>query len=175
MKKIFSFLLVVCLIFVDAKINAQQTYHRCSSAEHLNLQLAADPQLAQRMHDIEQQTQDFVANGNMDSRAVVTIPVVVHVLYANSTQNISDALIQAQINQLNADFARLNTDAGNTPAAFAGLAANTNVQFCLAQRDPSGNATTGIVRKSTTVTSFSTNDAVKLSSSGGDKDRKSVV
>ncbi|MES2622504.1 MAG: M43 family zinc metalloprotease, partial [Bacteroidota bacterium] len=75
--------------------------------------------------------------------------------------------IHAQINQLNLDFARLNTDAVNTPSAFAGVAANTNIQFCLAVRDPNGVATTGIVRKSTTATSFTYNDAVKSASTGG--------
>ena len=128
-----------------------------------------DPVLEQNMRDIEDYTTEYIANGgNSGSRAVVTIPVVVHVLYNTSAQNISDALIQAQISQLNLDFARLNADASSTPAAFASVAANTNVQFCLAQRDPNGNATTGIVRKTTTVTSFSTNDAVKKTSTGGD-------
>ncbi len=99
---------------------------------------------------------------------MVTIPVVFHVVYNTTAQNISDAKCIAQLNQLNLDFARLNTDAGNTPAAFSGLAANTQVQFCLAQRDPSGNATTGIIHKSTTSTSFSSNDNVKRTANGGD-------
>ncbi|UOQ72750.1 M43 family zinc metalloprotease [Hymenobacter cellulosilyticus] len=51
---------------------------------------------------------------------------------------------------------------------FAGLAANTNVQFVLAKRTPTGAATTGIVRKQTKVSSWSTNDAVKSSKRGGD-------
>ena len=66
---------------------------------------------------------------------------------------------------MNADFARLNSDAGNTPSAFSSLASNTEIQFCLVQRDPSGNATTGILRRSTS--SFSDNDAVKYTSTGG--------
>jgi hypothetical protein len=56
----------------------------------------------------------------------------------------------------------------NTPSVFAALGVNTNIQFCMAQRDPSSNATNGIVRKSTTVNSFSSNDNVKHNSSGGD-------
>jgi len=47
------------------------------------------------------------------------------------------------------------------------LVANVDVQFCLAQRDPNGNASNGIVRKLTTSTSFSTNDNVKRSANGG--------
>jgi hypothetical protein len=167
MKKFFSFLLAACLLSTGTIVNAQQTYHRCFSAEHLQSQLAADPSLAEKMQAIEQQSTEYAQSSHSGSRAVITIPVVVHVVYNTAAQNISDALIQAQINQLNLDFAKLNSDASNVPSAFAGLAANTNVQFCLAQRDPSGNPTTGIVRKATTVTSFSTNDGVKKTSTGG--------
>lgn len=166
MRRSSAFLLALCL-FISGALSAQQNYHRCSSVEYLQQQLQADPGLAARMQQIEQQTQQF-AQHNMGQRAVVTIPVVVHVVYNTAAQNISDAQIIAQINQLNLDYARLNADAGNTPSAFSGLAANTNVQFCLAQRDPNGAATTGIIRKSTTVTSFSTNDAVKKAANGGD-------
>src|SRR5262249_7931658 len=41
------------------------------------------------------------------------------------------------------------------------------VQFELATTDPQGNPTTGIVRKQTTKDSFSDDDGVKASSSGG--------
>ncbi len=168
MKKSFYSILLSALLLPVTFVSAQQQYHRCSSAEYLHQQLLADPGLAARMQAIEEHTQQY-ANSNTDnSRAVITIPVVVHVVYNTAAQNISDALIQAQINQLNLDYARLNSDASNTPSAFAGVAAAPNIQFCLAQRDPSGNASTGIVRKQTTVTSWSTNDAVKKSSSGGD-------
>lgn len=166
-KRLLSFAMAA-LLLCGATVHAQQQYHRCSTMEYLDAQKLADPTLAARMQLIEQHTQQFIQSNEGTVRAVVTIPVVFHVVYNTSAQNISDALINAQIAQLNADFARLNADAGNTPSAFAGLAVNTNIQFCLAQRDPSGNPTTGIVRKSTTVTSWSTNDAVKKSSSGGD-------
>jgi hypothetical protein len=42
------------------------------------------------------------------------------------------------------------------------------IQFCLATKDPNGNATNGIVHKGTSTASFSTNDAIKSSASGGD-------
>ncbi|MBL8001237.1 MAG: T9SS type A sorting domain-containing protein [Flavobacteriales bacterium] len=141
----------------------------CAAMDVLDQQIASDPQRALRLQQIEQFTQQYaVQSPDGSARAVVTIPVVFHVVYRTAAENISDAQIQAQVAQLNADFARLNSDAGNTPSAFTGVAANTQIQFCLAQRDPNGNATNGIVRKSTTVTSWSTNDAVKYTAQGGD-------
>ena len=66
---------------------------------------------------------------------------------------------------MNADFRKLNSDASLVPSAFAGLAADAELEFCLAQRDPNGNATNGITRTYTTTTSFS-GDAVKGSAQG---------
>ena len=80
---------------------AQSTYHRCSSNEVYQNMLRNDEQFAATRDAIEAQTQLFLNNYSANgSEAVITIPVVVHVLYNTSTQNISDARIQAQINQL---------------------------------------------------------------------------
>jgi Pregnancy-associated plasma protein-A/Secretion system C-terminal sorting domain/Fibronectin type III domain len=123
--------------------------------------------MRQEMENIRLQTEQFILNGGAQERTVVTIPVVVHVVYFNSAQNISDAQIATQIAVLNNDFRRLNADAGNTPGVWQGIAADCEVNFCMAQQDPAGNATTGIVRVSTTVNGFSTNDNVKYTSLGG--------
>lgn len=104
---------------------------------------------------------------NRSSSFISVLPVVVHVVYKTNGQNISDAQIQSQIDVLNEDFARQNADTTSTPAAFRPAASATNFRFCLAQTDPFGNPTTGIERRMTTVTSFSTNDDVKTYSSGG--------
>ncbi|MFH0893649.1 MAG: M43 family zinc metalloprotease [Bacteroidota bacterium] len=102
------------------------------------------------------------------SSQTITIPVVVHVIWYNVSQNISDAQVQSQIEVLNEDFGRTNIDTINTPAAFAGLAANTEIQFCLAQTDPNGLPTTGIIHKQTFTSSFSSDNKVKQSLQGGD-------
>lgn len=128
--KKFLLLASCCMLLFSVTTNAQR---KCGAMEHLQQMIADDPDVLQNRNAIEQFTEQFITEGgNNGTRAVVTIPVVVHVVYNTSAQNISDALIFAQIDQLNKDFGRLNSDAGNTPAAFAGLAANTNVQFCLA-------------------------------------------
>jgi hypothetical protein len=98
----------------------------------------------------------------------IIIPVVVHVVYYNSTQNISNAQINSQIQVLNEDFKRLNADSTNTPTAFRSVAGRANVIFKLAAIDPNDNATSGITRTSTTVNGFvqETNN-VKFTATGG--------
>lgn len=99
---------------------------------------------------------------------VITIPVVVHVLYNNSEQNISDQQIKSQIDALNNDYRRRNADAINTPSPFNLVAADTRISFCLAKVDSEGKYTTGIIRKYTKESSFLADDQMKFSSKGGD-------
>jgi hypothetical protein len=142
---------------------AQRT---CQTMDVLAEQQKEDPLLQERMQQIEEFTQNALLN-QMDVNGVITIPVVVHVLYQNATENISDAQIASQIAVLNADFKRLNADANNTPSIFAALAADIEIQFCLASVDPNGNATSGITRKSTKKSTWQLNDDMKKSNRGG--------
>ena len=86
-----------------------------------------------------------------DDLGVITIPVYVHVVYSNSNENISNAQIASQIAVLNDDFRATNNDANQTPSEFAGLVADTEIQFNLVNT----------FRYSNSRTSWGTNDAVK--------------
>ena len=157
-------------VLPNSSAEAAITRRACGTMEALQAQLAADPGQARRMAAIESQTRQLLANPALQrsTAGTVIIPVVVHVLYNTAAQNISDAQVQSQIDVLNEDFRKLNADAANTPALYAGLVADANVQFVLARRTPTGAATNGIIHKLTKVTSWSTNDAMKNSKRGGD-------
>ena len=114
----------------------------CASHEHNEALMASDPMFKFNQQSIEEFTTRFVSlNSNAQTRVVVTIPVVVHVVYKTAAENISDAQIQTQIDVLNADFRKLNADASKVPTAFKALAADCEVQFCLAKRTPTGAVT----------------------------------
>lgn len=129
--------------------------------EVLEMEAQQDPTRLERLNELEKFTQTFKPEEG--EKALITIPVVIHVVYNGSSQNISEAQIQSQIQVLNEDFRRLNSDADNVWSQ----AADSEIEFCLATVDPNGNATNGIIRKSTTVNGFGTNNSVKSSSSGG--------
>lgn len=143
---------------------------RCSVNEHETYLQSINPNRAAERAAFEQQVNTWIQN-NANNPAVqggtITIPVVVHVVWNTAGENISDNQVLSQIQVLNEDFGRTNPDAVNTPAAFQGVAANTDIQYCMATVDPNGNPTTGIERRQTTVTQFSMNDAVKFYSQGG--------
>jgi len=123
----------------------------CGTVEFNELQMQQYPGFRESRQQIEEFTKNYT---HSETRLLVTIPVVVHVVYNTPQQNISDAQILSQITVLNQDFARLNADTNLTPAVWKPIGANTQIQFCLAQRDPNGNPTTGITRTSTSVTAF---------------------
>jgi hypothetical protein len=93
----------------------------------------------------EQKIQNWIANNPNahTKKAVLRIPVVVQIW--ENTSTVPNIRVTQQIDRLNADFRRTNTDAGNTPAVFS--AVDTEIEFCLATVDPNGNATTGIIRR----------------------------
>src|SRR5690349_1369278 len=126
-----KFVLLVAVIHMVA--TSAWSQRNCGTMDHLQMQLQQDPSLAKRMQEIETFTQNYIVNHPSGERTVITVPVVFHVLYNTTSQNITDAKVQAQVQQLNDDYARLNSDAGNTPSAFTSVAANCEVQFCLAQ------------------------------------------
>ena len=137
----------------------------CYSMVNLNRLLNENPDLYKKMYDIEYATRASITgkgkppkggNGGggstpPDDLGVITIPVYVHVVYSNSNENISNAQIASQIAVLNDDFRATNNDANQTPSEFAGLVADTEIQFNLVNT----------FRYSNSRTSWGTNDAVK--------------
>lgn len=163
MARIFSIILLSGLVFSSCYVKAQV---RCSSDEKLRELLLKHPEYAQTRQLIEDQAQEWIANGEKTA-AVITIPVVVHVVYNTSSQNISDEQVRSQIEVLNEDYRKLNVDASNTPTEFQSKAADVEIEFCLASRDPNGNWTTGITRTQTDVANWNGSDLVKSTSDGG--------
>ena len=99
---------------------------------------------------------------------VVRIPVVVHVLWKDAVDNISDEQIATQISVLNQDFRGLNGDIGAVPSVWASLIGDARIEFVLATTDPDGNPTTGIVRRQSQKRVFDTDvDDVKAEATDG--------
>jgi hypothetical protein len=103
-------------------------------------------------------------HSNDNPKQIITIPVVVHIVYANTPQNISDTRVLEQIDVLNACY---NDTAPYAPIPYDTVAADCEIRFCLAQRTPDGDSTDGIERRQTTVSGFAYGTGMKYYSSGG--------
>lgn len=167
MKKIVLSLAIVSLLFscnkqedsittTDGNLAENVGNRGCYSDQHLKNQLAADPTLAQRMEEFELKAAEAIAQGRIVN-GVLEIPVVVNVLYRTTAENISLAQIQSQIDVLNKDFNAQNADYNTANNPYSSVRANVGIRFVLDQ----------VIRKSTTKTSWGTNDAMKKTASGG--------
>ncbi len=134
------------------------TQRHCAAADVLDEQLKADPSLAQRMAEIEDFTQRVMAHPEQFRlvNGVIEIPVVFNVLYRTAAQNVSLAQLQSQIDVLNEDYGGTNADHNLTSTYNTVKAGDIGVRFVL----------DAVNRRSTTKTSWTTNDAMKKSASG---------
>lgn len=157
------FLLVCCcLLLLLPQAGAQRA---CGAHTFLLEASRTDPSLAKPI-----QPRKALLQNNSDAAEeipVIRIPVVVHVVFNNEQQNISEAQIRSQIESLNKDFRKLNADTAFIPAAFRSLATDCRFEFQLATSDPAGRATKGIVRKATSIRAFSIDESIRSSASGG--------
>lgn len=160
---------LLTLLLLQLTVSAQQRV-RCFTEEHKTYLRTKQPKLDEQLRQARAKAEQWAAahpDWRNESGGLMTIPVVVHVVYNTTGQNISDAQVESQIDVLNEDFARLNADTANTPAPFASIAGPTPIRFCLAQRTPDDQPSTGIERRQTGTSSFFDDDAIKAFSSGG--------
>ena len=138
--------------FIHETIGNETKDNHCGTMNRYDSLMKNNPIFRATRNQIDRQAQHFVHNARKESATggIIVIPVVFHVIYNPlvPAQNIADSLIQAQIKQLNDDYRRINSDRSSTPTVFQGLSSDLEIQFCLATRDPNGNATTGITRHS---------------------------
>jgi PKD repeat protein len=116
----------------------------------------------QNMNLAEQKIRNEISSvaSNKNQAAVSNvkiIPVVVHVIHFGGTENISDAQIQSQITILNEDFRKIGGSNGD------GNGVDTEIEFCLAKKDPNGKCTNGIVRVNSTLSNHMTYQRTQLS------------
>lgn len=102
---------------------------------------------------------------NERSDEIYTIPVVVHIIHEGepigSGSNISDEQVLSAIEALNEDFRKLPGTQGDGNGVDVGL------EFCLAVRDPDGNASTGINRVDGSVIPLYADEGINITGTEG--------
>lgn len=98
--------------------------------------------------DVNYRSQD--TNGLIEDYLVV--PVVIHVIHNDGPENLPDNILKSQIEVLNEDFGHYGPYTNDLRGT------DTKIRFCLASRDPQGNASSGIVRIKSTLTEMSSDN-----------------
>ena len=110
-----------------------------------------DSALIREQQAFEKFTADFIQSGELEKSIAANncyvFPVVFHVY--GTTQGgmpVNDSIIIDAVNKLNIDFHGLNSDYNTVHNSFLGIRSYMpDVTFALAQIDPNGDPTTGIV------------------------------
>jgi gliding motility-associated-like protein len=150
MTRFLRFFAIALLFLLPLLPKAQQPTLRCAAQTAMDRYLQS-PAARQLHQQIEQQlVQHRQSNPAQRPNAVVTLPIVVHIVHNNGPENISDAQAIAGVQFLNQAFA-------NTGFYNPADGVDCQIQFCLAKRDPNGNATTGITRNVSPLTNMDMN------------------
>jgi Pregnancy-associated plasma protein-A/Secretion system C-terminal sorting domain len=162
---------VLSILVSHGQLLAQQA---CSSFSYQQQALLNDPSLRNEVSTIEKFIQQKIASRAATTagrpqggNVIIKIPVVVHILYNQPGENISDEKVYSQLRVLNESFRRLNADTIKTPNAFKAIAADCEIEFQLATSDPQRRNTTGIIRKYTPVKIWNADDKMKFSAETG--------
>lgn len=139
----------------------------CATDYYYNQQKLADPTVKQREIEFNEFAEHF--HPSTKRAATIIIPVVFHVFHNGGSENISRAQILDQLRILNLDFRRQNADTNKTRPIFKGVAADCNIEFRLATKDPNGNCSEGIVRMQSNLTDNANNAIKNLSVWPSDK------
>ena len=169
----FSFLrrFFVLTFLVSTSFISLKAQDRCGTVEYNKLILGNTTAQAHedQFENWLSRKLDFKNNQTSQSKeaaTVVQIPLVIHIVHNNEPLgtglNITDDQIQSQVDVINEDFRRLNADRANTPSNFVGVAADVEVEFVMAKRDPEGLATSGILRVAGTQPEWSMSDNISL-------------
>jgi hypothetical protein len=149
----------------------QQRPHLCATMDVHNQLLEENPEdYTNNRKQIERFNSTYLrqtSRAGLRRSGIATIPCVVHILYKDPTQNISDEQVVSQFKVLNQCFRNLDPDAHSIPLAFAPLAADARMEFKLAMRDPDNGPTSPITRTKTKKDGFSDNGDVKFDDRGG--------
>jgi PKD repeat protein len=153
MKRFYT--LAIVALLTSPAVFGQGIDDECATTDYTNRMMQSDPQFELNQQQLERETQQYIANMNVaerDSHPTKVIPMVFHILHDYGVENISKEQIEDQIGRLNEDFRKMADDYANIPDTFRGDHADTKIEFRLAQLDPNGNCTDGIVRQQSNKT-----------------------
>jgi PKD repeat protein len=169
MKKLL--LSATACLSVFATINAQNILP-CNTYGVRETYLKTVPGYAAKLNAAEAaaaaEYQAFLLKANSAAKATTsgdptyTVPVVFHVLHLGETpgsgSNIDDQICIDAVAQINKDYARQGIDTTTIDVIFEPLYENAHMQFMLAQKDPQGNCTNGVVHHYNPKTVWDQND-----------------
>ncbi len=124
-----KFLLPFFLVVFSFSLQAQDTpVQKCGHDHLMQIMEAQHPGFKEVVNRNYDDARNHVSQNRND---VYEVGVVVHVVYKNADENISDARIENVIDRLNEDFRHTNANAVNIRPEFQGIVGDAGIQFNL--------------------------------------------
>jgi hypothetical protein len=132
--------------------------HACGMAHAHEVMRNMDPDYDKKLEHFKNVTLPRLQKEGQEERArrsgaqmVINMPIVFHIIHRPNEaigvgQNLSDQTIIDQLETLNEDLAAVNAGWVDVPPRWANIKGNPQMQFCLAEVDPNGAPTSGIIR-----------------------------
>ncbi len=149
----YLLLCLASLLALESFAQSTQTAkkRRCASMEVLNKKLQNASFKAKYKANLENLYKNSLANKSAKTAAFTdTIPVVIHIIMSNPAL-VTDAICQSQLDVLNEDYQGKNADTSRIPAAFKSKFGKGGITFMLAKTAPNGTPTTGIERRTNSI------------------------
>jgi len=153
---LLSFFLVSC-VFMSSY--SQHTNY-CGTDQAVKEHKKENKDYASEQAKLESFTKNYKNNTKGKTGLVYVIPVVFHVIHNFGAENISEQHILDGLKVINDDFRKLNSDTNTIDSLFKGIAADCEIEFRLAQKDPFGNCTNGITRTAS-IQTYTADNGVK--------------
>ena len=118
-----------------------QTYYKCATNEMFKIY--AKNSNHHKLHKTKDHLNQKEKNITLEKTNYI-IPVVFHINDSSNPQKVTYPQIQSAINILNEDFNGNNPEFNSLDPLFQNIAANIEITFCLASKDPSGLPTNGV-------------------------------
>jgi len=153
-KQLLSVLSIFCLFTAtQAQEKPLNSRHPCNTFEAMEEGFQANPALKAQFEasqaQFEIEYQNAINKVNTSAKVAVpiyTIPVVFHIM---GNLNVTDQAFATLMTYVNNDYAKTGSDISTINPSFSSLYVDSEIRFALAQKDPNGNCTNGIIRHPT--------------------------
>ena len=152
---------ITIILLIITQVSIAKNLRKCNTTFLVEKSIQEDKRNLISLEETAIKNYKWITENKQTNHSIITIPIVVHIIHKNthanigSGTNISNAQIEDAIRILNEDFNKNNPAFPNPPRnTFTNLAADVQIQFCLAATDENGNPTNGVTRTSTTKSDF---------------------
>ena len=145
MRNNFTIVLLVLVSVLQSKTYSQSK-HACKASIQNEIYFKNHPEARKEYVEFNNYSRKISKKQKSKLASTYTIPVVFHVYgETHNGYSVTTDKIKVALQKLNEDFQGLNADFADVDPLFNPIKSTLNIEFKLAQLDPNGNCTSGVI------------------------------